>query len=156
MTERERSTGEQPIVTPSVTTAPARDGWRLSRIPSHLGRARTSTVVLGALFLAIGTLYLNIRPETPAPAATTSGTGTVQTVPTTTAPATTTSAVPTSTTSAPETTSAPTTDAEPTDTATDEPTETTAPEETTPPTSSLPTRVPTSAPSSPTAVSPTG
>ena len=55
-------TGEQPVVTPEVTTAPV--GGRWSRIPHHLGRARTSTVVLGVLFLAIFTLYLNIRPET--------------------------------------------------------------------------------------------
>jgi hypothetical protein len=55
-------TREQPSVTPTVTTAPARSRWHMSRIPPHLGPARTSTVVLAALFLAIGTLYLNIRP----------------------------------------------------------------------------------------------
>lgn len=57
-------TQEQPAAGPTVSTAPARSRWRKSRIPAHLGRARTSTVVLSVLFLAIGTLYLNIRPDT--------------------------------------------------------------------------------------------
>ena len=57
-------TQEQPAVTPTVSTDPARSRWHVSRIPAHLGRARTSTVVLAVLFLAIGTLYLNIRPAT--------------------------------------------------------------------------------------------
>jgi hypothetical protein len=55
------STGE----TPAVSTAPPaglrRRWW--SAVPHHLGRARTSTVVLAILFLAIGTLYLYVRPE---------------------------------------------------------------------------------------------
>ena len=82
MTEPERTTAEQPVVTPSVSTAPARGRWHVSRIPAHLGRARTSTVVLSVLFLAIGTLYLNIRPDVPGtttPA--TSDTGTEQPAP---------------------------------------------------------------------------
>ncbi|MGZ4551389.1 MAG: hypothetical protein ACXVF0_17970, partial [Blastococcus sp.] len=51
-------------------TAPAADGagpggrrphwW--SSVPRHLGRARTSTVILSVLFLAIGALYLTVRP----------------------------------------------------------------------------------------------
>jgi cytoskeletal protein RodZ len=47
---------------PSVSTAPAHSRWRA--LPTHLGRARTSTLVLSVLFVAIGGLYLNVRPET--------------------------------------------------------------------------------------------
>ena len=36
--------------------------------PRRLGRARTSTVVLAVLFLAIGTLWINVRPTPDAPA----------------------------------------------------------------------------------------
>jgi len=54
--------------TPAVSTAPPaglrRRWW--SSVPHHLGRARTSTAVLVVLFLAIGTLYLYVRPETTA------------------------------------------------------------------------------------------
>src|SRR5215213_7869955 len=139
MTEPEKRTAEQSVVEPSVSTAPARDGWR-SRIPAHLGRARTSTVVLSVLFLAIFALYLNIRPETTGTVATTtSDTGTVQPVPTTTAPAPETTEEPTpTTTSAPPTTSAPTTSAE--STTTERPTETTerTTESSVPATSSVP------------------
>lgn len=114
MTEPGGHTGEQPVVTPTVSTEPVRGPWHFSRIPSHLGRARTSTLVLGVLFLTIGALYLNIRPAPPVTAATTTpGTGTEQPAPvpaTTSAPETT----PAPTTTAPETTSVPTTSAEPT------------------------------------------
>ena len=110
----------EPPVAPTVTTAPARSRW--SKVPAHLGRARTSTLILGVLFLAIGTLYLNIRPETVA-------TTTVETVETvdqqpaeTTEPAAPTTAEPTTpaTTTAPEPTTAEET------TPTGEPTATTA------------------------------
>jgi hypothetical protein len=154
MTEPEKRTAEQSVVEPSVSTAPARDGWR-SRIPAHLGRARTSTVVLSVLFLAIFALYLNIRPETPGTVATTtSDTGTVQPVPTTTAPAPETTAEPTPTpptTTTPRTTSEPTTSAAPT--TTEGPTETTerTTESSVPATSSVPE--PSTAP---TTVSPSG
>src|SRR5215218_4819751 len=90
------ATVEQPVVeAPSVSTAPppSRPHRWWSSIPSHLGKARTSTVVLGVLFLAIGALYLNVRPDPVQPA--TTG-GTVQT----TAPARTTAPG----TTAPETT----------------------------------------------------
>ncbi|MCW2531738.1 MAG: hypothetical protein JWP62_1308 [Blastococcus sp.] len=91
-------TQEQPAVTPTVSTAPERSRWHVSRIPGHLGRARTSTVVLVVLFLAIGALYLNIRPETTGTV--TTGTGNQAPV-STTAPA----REPTATTTpAPETT----------------------------------------------------
>jgi hypothetical protein len=144
MTEPGKPTAEQPVVAPSVTTAPAGHRSRLSRIPAHLGRARTSTVVLSLLFLAIGTLYLNIRPDVPGtttPA--TSDTGTEQPAPvpsTTPPPASETPPEPTS--SVPPTTAAPTTDAEPTET--DGTTAPTTPEETdrttAPTTSAVPTR----------------
>jgi hypothetical protein len=121
-------TAEQPTVTPTVSTAPARSRWHWSALPDHLGRARTSTVVLCTLFVVIGALYLSIRPDPGRPVTTPAGnTGGVveQTTPqTTTAP-----------TTGPETTTAPetTTEEVPTTTA---PTETTVPEE---PTETLPT-----------------
>ncbi|MGY2001323.1 hypothetical protein [Blastococcus sp. SYSU DS1024] len=66
---------------PTVSTAPAaapgspadsaspapRHGW-WAAIPRHLGRARTSTVVLAVLFVAVFVLWLNVKP--PAPGAT--------------------------------------------------------------------------------------
>jgi hypothetical protein len=54
-------TREQPVVSPEVTT---RSPWHVSRIPAHLGRARTSTVVLSVLFVVIFALYLNVKPDT--------------------------------------------------------------------------------------------
>jgi cytoskeletal protein RodZ len=83
----------------SVSTAPRR-WW--TAVPHHLGRARTSTVVLTLLFVGLYALYLNVRPPDP-PAGAPSG-STVQT----SAPAATGPAEPTET-SAP-TTTAPTTE----------------------------------------------
>src|SRR6476661_4077377 len=78
-------TREQPAV--PVESTP-RSPWHVSRIPGHLGRARTSTVVLGVLFLAIFALYLYVKPDTTA--AVTGGTGTqVPASPTAPAPRTT-------------------------------------------------------------------
>jgi hypothetical protein len=143
-------TGEQPEVTPTVSTAPARSRW--SRVPAHLGRARTSTVVLVVLFLALGMLYLNIRPETPS-AAGTAGTSDQQPASTTAPAAPTTSTPPPS--EAPETSSeVPTTTEESTPTEPTDPTGTTTtpsePADTTVPTetgttgaTSVPTSVPT-------------
>jgi hypothetical protein len=154
MTEPEKPTSEQPVVSPSVSTDSGRGPWHVSRIPSHLGRARTSTLVLSLLFVAIGALYLNIRPDQPPPASTVSDTGNVPApAPETTAPTPT--PTPEPTTTAPETTTdeVPTTTTEPTPT--EEPTETTSPEETDetlPPTFSSPS----SPASSPTVVSPPG
>jgi hypothetical protein len=67
-------TREQPAVQPSVTTepAPGRPHTWWTAIPAHLGRARTSTVVLVLLFLAVGALYLTVRPD-PVATATTGG-----------------------------------------------------------------------------------
>jgi cytoskeletal protein RodZ len=87
----------------SVSTAPPpapRRWW--TAVPHHLGRARTSTVVLTLLFIGLYALYLNVRPPDP-PAGAPSG-STVQT----SAPAATGPAEPTET-SAP-TTTAPTTE----------------------------------------------
>ncbi|TWH74737.1 hypothetical protein JD78_03282 [Modestobacter roseus] len=50
---------------PDIATAPesARTPvWR-RRPPARLGRARTSTVVLGVLFVTFFALWLGIRPE---------------------------------------------------------------------------------------------
>jgi hypothetical protein len=88
---------QQPPVAPTVSTAPARSRWRVSRLPPHLGPARTSTVILVLLFLTIGALYLYIRPETTG----TAETGTQQPA-STTAPAAPTTAE--TTAPAPETT----------------------------------------------------
>jgi hypothetical protein len=127
-----------------VSTAPPsapRRWW--SAVPHHLGRARTSTVVLALLFVGLYTLYLYVRPPDVPTAPATDGT-TVQTparsdtplIPTgtaepTTAPATTTppsptSAVPTPSTPGEATPSAGTTARAPT-TAGEEPTTTRAP-----------------------------
>lgn len=137
---------QQPAMTPTVTTAPAR---RWSRVPGHLGRARTSTVVLVLLFLAIGALYLTIRPETSETS--TTETGNQQPADTTTpvapAPAETTTPAPETTTDSEPTTteeSTPTTPTETADTTTPfGPTETGVPTETLP---SEPTTVPTVSP----------
>jgi cytoskeletal protein RodZ len=138
-------TAEQPVVTPEVTTAPA--GGRWSRIPHHLGRARTSTLVLGVLFLAIFALYLNIRPETTGTATTDTGnTAPVQAPASTSESATRTTPTPETTTEQLTTTQAPRT--------TDAPTDTTAPEGTTE--SSVPTPFGTSTVPTPTLTSPAG
>ena len=138
-------TQEQPAVTPEVTTAPA--GGRWSRIPHHLGRARTSTLVLVVIFLAIGTLYLNIRPDTTGTATTETGnTAPAQAPASTSESVTPTTSAPTTTQEQPTTTEAPTTSGAPT--------ETTAPEETTE--STVPTPAGTSSLPTPTLTSPTG
>jgi hypothetical protein len=144
----EEPTREQPAVTPTVSTDPP-SRWRRhwSVIPSHLGRARTSTLVLAVLFLAIGALYLNVRPAPPGTPA--GDTGVQQPVdpptqaPPTTAPATT-STAPTTTAETSPSTTAPT---GPTTTETSgSPTEPTS-ESSTPSTPSTP--APTSQPSLP-------
>jgi hypothetical protein len=123
----EHPTRELPPPRPSVRTAPPsglRRFW--AAVPHHLGRARTSTVVLTILFLAVGTLYLYVRPPV-------TGVGTVQQPAGSTQPAPAPEPTePVEPTQVPETT-------EPTDTATPTPTPTrstepttTAPRETTP------------------------
>jgi hypothetical protein len=133
-------TREQPVVAPEVST---RSPWHVSRIPAHLGPARTSTVVLAVLFVAIFALYLNIKPDVPGAA--TSGTSnpvpavTTAPVPRTTTPTPT----PTSTTevrpSTTTTTTAPSATETPTGTTTttQQPTDTGVPTTTGPPTPSV-------------------
>jgi hypothetical protein len=111
-------TREQPAVTPTASPEPGGFRWQMSRIPAHLGRARTSTVVLTVLFLAIGTLYLFIRPASPG-TTTTGNTGVEapaapRTAVSPTTPETTT-AVPTTSAEVPTTTQAPTPTASSTD-----------------------------------------
>ena len=107
-------TQEQPQVTATVSPAPPPKS-RWDAIPHHLGRARTSTVVLSVLFLGIGALWLNVRPDPPDPP-----TNVVPAVeqplvpaPTTAAPTpgTTTAPAPTTTPQSPRTSSTPTTPA---------------------------------------------
>ena len=102
-------TREQPVVEPTVSTEPAPGrprGW-WSAIPRHLGRARTSTVIIALLFLAIGTLYLYVKPD-PVASAPAGDTGEV-TEPAPTTPVDPTTTPPTSTQPAPTTTVDPTT-----------------------------------------------
>jgi cytoskeletal protein RodZ len=139
---------------PSLSTAPAEGSGssrtspdtplRRRRLPSHVGPARTSTVLLAVAFLAIGMLYLFVKPPEPSTAADT-GTGSSSPsrssepgqVPATTAPSTTAStsesATPTETTT-PESTT-------PTEETTESPVETT-PESTAPEATDLPTTEP--------------
>jgi cytoskeletal protein RodZ len=109
---RHESTAEQPVAAPTVSTAPspslAHRWW--SAIPSHVGPARLSTVVLALLFLAIGALYLQVRPDPVAPA--TAGGGVVQTTTPARTPKAPTTAAPTPTDTLP-TTATPTPTSEP-------------------------------------------
>lgn len=108
MTGPDDATREQPAVEPTVSTSPppAQPVHWWSAIPTHLGKARTSTVVLGLLFLAIGALYLTVRPDVVGATTTGGDTEVTNPAPTTggsTAPA------PTATTPAPTSTVEPTT-----------------------------------------------
>jgi len=53
-----------PATGPSLSTAPPRSRWQLpfGRVPGHVGPARTSTLVLAILFVAIFALWLYVRP----------------------------------------------------------------------------------------------
>ncbi|WP_139306888.1 hypothetical protein [Modestobacter sp. DSM 44400] len=86
---------------PQVSTAPATNRRRLwpRSVPARIGRARTSTVALGTLFVIAGLLYVP-----PVSTDTTSGTPAGNIAPVTTpaeAPAPTTSEAPVATTSGP-------------------------------------------------------
>lgn len=74
--ERPDATGrgsEEPTVRTAPAAAPGspadgaspalRPGW-WTAVPRRLGRARTSTVVLAVLFVAVFVLWLNVKPET--------------------------------------------------------------------------------------------
>ena len=47
----------------STTPAPAPVSFWRQRVPSRIGRARTSTVVLGVLFVVLAGLYVLVRPD---------------------------------------------------------------------------------------------
>lgn len=61
--------------TGGASPAPAARWWHWDAIPDHLGRARTSTVFLSVLFLAVFALYLNVRPDDVATRTTPAGGG---------------------------------------------------------------------------------
>ena len=148
MTTPETNGPGEPTRQVSVSTAPPpvpRRWW--SAVPHHLGRARTSTVVLALLFVGVYTLYLHVRP--PDPAVAPAQESTVQT-PVTRAPAQTTE--PTTTAPTPTTTAdtatppagttgeeAPAESAEPAPTTAGEETTTQAPPTAAPTTTAVPT-----------------
>jgi hypothetical protein len=136
---------DEPTRQLSVSTAPPpapRRWW--SAVPRHLGRARTSTVVLALLFVGLYTLYLNVRPPDPAVGTVPATESTVQT------PATTAPAEPSE--SAEPTTTAPTTPVTPTPSPTTAPPEGTGGEETP---AESPELTPTTAEEEPTSAAPT-
>ena len=106
-----RQTAEQPAVTTSPP-ADRRRAWQ-RQLPAHLGRARTSTVVIGVLFLLLGGVNTVLPTDPYVPVTTDDGqvvyvrqseyTPVPTTTPAPTAPAST-SAAPRSTTAAPTTT----------------------------------------------------
>ena len=102
-TPREEQPQTEVAAIPSVTTAPPRARWRFANVPSRLGRARTSTVVLAVLFVAVFVLWVYVRPETVATPAGTTGDVNAPVAPVST------SSVPTTTSEAPATTDATTT-----------------------------------------------
>ncbi|MBN1094277.1 hypothetical protein JKP75_18005 [Blastococcus sp. TML/M2B] len=71
MSGQDQTTPDQ-VPTPTVSTAPtggetppaAARWWQPGgALPDHLGRARTSTVVLSVLFVLVFALYLTVRPD---------------------------------------------------------------------------------------------
>jgi len=107
--------GQQTVEQPAVTTSPATRGARVwhRRIPQRIGRARTSTVVIAALFVLLGGLNFVLPQQDPLREVTLPNGDTVQVresqytpAPTTpTAPSTTAPAAPTG---APSSTATPT------------------------------------------------
>ncbi len=103
MTTPETDGPGEPVRQVSVSTAPPpvpRRWW--SAVPHHLGRARTSTVVLALLFVGVYTLYIHVRPPDPVVAPTQEST-----VQTPAEPAETAEPTPSAATSAPTTTADP-------------------------------------------------
>jgi hypothetical protein len=147
-------TREQPAVQPTVSTEPApgtpHRWW--SAIPRHLGRARTSTIVLVLLFLATGVLYLYVKPEETAASTPTGGDPAVNQPATTTGGTT----APAPTTAPPPTTSVPVEPSTQETTTTSAPEETTVPEETTETVPPSTTETVPPVPSAPTSGTPTG
>ncbi|SDF74279.1 hypothetical protein SAMN05660662_3202 [Blastococcus aurantiacus] len=156
MTTPSEDKAPEQVATPTVSTAPTSgtaepprtSWWHWDALPHHLGRARTSTVILSVLFLAIFTLYLNVRPDAPADPGRTSPAGGGSGVEAPLNPV-----VPTEPTTTPEPTEEPTPTTEP------EETETPSEETDTPTTSSTPstsapgTTDPTTEPTDPTETS---
>ena len=62
-TPREEQPQTRSPGTPTISTAPPRSRWRFGGVPAHLGRARTSTVVLSLLFVLVALLWLDVRPD---------------------------------------------------------------------------------------------
>jgi uncharacterized membrane protein YgcG len=91
---------------PTVSTAPPRSRWGWSRVPAHVGPARTSTVIIAVLFAGVFALWLVVRPETATVASSGSTGGAQPTQVQQTVPATTTPA-PTTATTTPARSSAP-------------------------------------------------
>ncbi len=133
-------TGPDSHPRPSVSTAPAEGAsasgptapppQRPPRLPGHLGPARTSTVLLAVAFVAIGLLYLFVRPETPDtagtttdPASTSDGSAPARQAPDTSAPEQTPSGTPTETAETLPLESSPSDGTTPEETPTDDPTE---------------------------------
>ena len=84
MTPPETTGPGEPAVHPAPPTA-RRRWW--SSVPHHLGRARTSTVVLALLFVGLYTLYLHLSSTRPDPGTAPVTDGTTVQTPATTAPA---------------------------------------------------------------------
>lgn len=66
--DRPRGGDAEPTVSTAPTSGTAAEPptsrwWNWGAVPDHLGRARTSTVILSVLFLAVFALYLNVRPD---------------------------------------------------------------------------------------------
>jgi outer membrane biosynthesis protein TonB len=146
--DEEPRTDDRPAE-PTVSTAPVDPPPpRRLRVPGHIGRARTSTVLLALAFLAIGLLYLFVRPDPvdagggdADPASTTARTTSGQRSATTAPPEETTPATPSSPVTTPTTTPpTTTTPGEPTGGTTPTPTEDAEP--TTPDEPAVPTTEP--------------
>ena len=52
-----------PPPAPPSSSAPAPASFWRQRVPARIGRARTSTVVLGVLFVVLAGLYVLVRPD---------------------------------------------------------------------------------------------
>ena len=157
MSTSQGGTGPDQVSTPTVSTAPTSgtadaphtSWWHWDALPHHLGRARTSTVILSVLFVGIFALYLNVRPDVPTDTTPRGGGSDVQ------VPAN--PVLPTAPTTTPEPTEepAPTTEPEETETPSDDTGTPTTGSTTSSPDSGTtePTTEPTSEPSDPTETS---
>ena len=80
--------GQQTAEQPAVTTSPPADRNRIwqRKLPAHLGRARTSTAVIGALFLLLGGMDSVLPAQDTGTTPVTTSDGTVVYVPNTALP----------------------------------------------------------------------